>query len=48
VPGMGKVDFDLLKKYLKSDTIKILEIHPRESEKDLMDGIAFLKNMGFD
>jgi sugar phosphate isomerase/epimerase len=48
VPGVGEVDFDLLKKYLKSDTIKILEIHPRESEKDLMDGIAFLKNMGFD
>ena len=45
VPGIGEVDFDLLKKYLKKDTIKILEIHPRETEKDLMDGIDFLKNM---
>jgi sugar phosphate isomerase/epimerase len=45
VPGMGEVDFDLLKKYLKKDTIKILEIHPRETEKDLMDGVDFLKNM---
>ena len=45
VPGIGEVDFDLLKKYLKKDTIKILEIHPRETEKDLMDGVDFLKNM---
>ena len=48
VPGIGGVDFDLLKKYLKKDTIKILEIHPRETEKDLMDGVDFLKNMGFE
>ncbi len=45
VPGIGEVDFDLLKKYLKKDIIKILEIHPRETEKDLMDGVDFLKNM---
>jgi len=38
----------LLKKYLKNDTIKILEIHPRETEKDLMDGVDFLKNMGLE
>jgi sugar phosphate isomerase/epimerase len=48
VPGTGEVDFDLLKKYLKKDTIKILEIHPRETEKDLMDGVDFLKNMGLE
>ncbi len=48
VPGMGEVDFDLLKKYLKRDTIKVLEIHPRESEKDLMIGVNFLKTIGLD
>ncbi len=48
VPGIGGVDFDLLKKYLKKDTIKILEIHPRETEKDLMGGVDFLKNMGLE
>ena len=48
VPGSGEVDFDLLKKYLKGDTIKILEIHPRESEKDLMIGVNFLKGIGLD
>ena len=48
VPGAGEVDFDLLKKYLKGDTIKILEIHPRESGKDLMIGVNFLKGMGLD
>jgi sugar phosphate isomerase/epimerase len=48
VPGIGEVDFDMLKKHLKKDTIKILEIHPRETEKDLMNGVQFLKNMGFE
>ena len=48
VPGVGGVDFDLLKKYLRKDTIKILEIHPRETEKDLMGGVDFLKNMGLE
>ncbi len=48
VPGTGGVDFDLLKKYLKKDTIKILEIHPRETEKDLMDGVDFLKKIGLE
>ncbi len=48
VPGIGEVDFKLLKEYINKDTIKILEIHPRETEKDLMDGVAFLKNMGFE
>lgn len=48
VPGIGEVDFDLLKKYLKKDTIKILEIHPRETEKDLMAGVDFLKGIGLD
>lgn len=47
VPGMGEVDFGLLKTYLKEDTIKILEIHPRETEKDLMIGVNLLKTMGF-
>lgn len=48
VPGIDGVDFDLLKKYLRKDTIKILEIHPRETEKDLMDGVDFLENMGLE
>jgi len=48
VPGIGEVDFELLKKYMKKDTIKILEIHPRETEKDLMDGVAFLRSVGFE
>jgi hypothetical protein len=33
---------------MKKDTVKIMEIHPRETEKDLMDGVAFLKNMDFE
>lgn len=48
VPGAGEVDFDFLKKYLKDDTLKVLEIHPRETEEDLMNGVSFLKRMGID
>lgn len=48
VPGIGEIDFELLKKHMKQDTVKILEIHPRETEKDLMDGVDFLKNLGFE
>jgi len=42
VPGIGEVDFELLKKYIKKDTVKILEIHP-EKRKRFMTGVDFLR-----
>ena len=48
VPGSGEVDFDFLKRYLKSDALKIIEVHPRESEKELAEGIQFLRDTGWD
>lgn len=46
VPGSGEVDFKFLKQFLKPDTLKILEIHPREGEKDLLNSIRFLESIG--
>ncbi|MDR4496798.1 MAG: hypothetical protein MRK02_02560 [Candidatus Scalindua sp.] len=48
VPGAGEVDFNFLKRYLKSDTLKIIEVHPRESETELLEGIRFLRDTGWD
>jgi hypothetical protein len=46
VPGSGEVDFSDSKKYIKPNTLKILEINSRESEKDLLDSIHYLKSIG--
>ncbi len=48
VPGSGEVDFMYLKQYLRPETLRILEIHSRESEQDVLDSIRFLKSMGID
>ncbi len=45
-PGCGMVDFDMLKPYLKGDTIRVLEINQKVSEGGAKKGIAFLKEKG--
>ncbi len=45
-PGSGKVDFDAIAKYLKPETIKILELRPKVSKEGLLRGIEFLKEKG--
>ena len=47
-PGTGEFDFDLIKKYLNSDVIKIMEVHPKSGREDLLEGISFLKSMGIE
>ncbi|MFH1625685.1 MAG: TIM barrel protein [Pseudomonadota bacterium] len=43
-PGTGEFDFDLIKKYLNSDVMKIMEIHPKVNREDLLEGLKFLKS----
>ncbi|MDY7033545.1 MAG: TIM barrel protein [Thermodesulfobacteriota bacterium] len=45
-PGNGEFDFQLIKKYLTPKTIKIVEVHPKVSREELVEGIRFLKGMG--
>jgi len=47
-PGKGKVDFNMIKKYIKHETIKIVEVEPQVSEESLKEGLDFLKSIGID
>ena len=46
-PG-GEENYDLIKRYLKPDTIKVMEPHPKVSREELKEGFTFLKNMGIE
>ena len=45
-PGMGDIDFSMIAKYLKPETIKILEIHPKVTRDELINGINLLREKG--
>tara|TARA_B100000959_G_scaffold278983_1_gene338360 strand:- start:4222 stop:5178 length:957 start_codon:yes stop_codon:yes gene_type:complete len=45
-PGCGTVDFDMVKSYLKPETIRVMEINQKVSPADVKQGIAFLKDKG--
>jgi len=45
-PGMGDIDFSVIAKYLKPETIKIIEIHPRVTRDELFNGINLLREKG--
>jgi len=47
-PGQGEMDYNDIKPFLKPSTIKILEVHPKVSRKDLVKGIAHIKRILFD
>ena len=44
-PGAGEIDFQALKTYLKSDTIKVLELKPRIPVSEVKKGIQFVGEM---
>lgn len=44
--GKGGVDFAMLKKYLKPDTIKILELRGEVTEKQAKDSVEWLSRLG--
>jgi len=45
-PGTGEEDYRLLKKYLKPETLRVLEIHHRTPPGEMLKGIEFLKSQG--
>lgn len=45
-PGTGFIDYDMIKKYLPDDAIRIIEAHPKASAEELQQGIQFLKSKG--
>jgi sugar phosphate isomerase/epimerase len=42
-PGAGEEDYGLLKKYLKAETIRVVETHHRASREELKKGLEFLR-----
>ena len=47
-PGQGDVDFSILRPFLKRIHIKILEVHPMVSKRDLFEGIRLVRELGLD
>jgi len=45
-PGTGDEDYSQLKKFLRADTIKVVETHHRASREDLRKGLEFLRAQG--
>jgi sugar phosphate isomerase/epimerase len=47
-PGLGKFNFSSLNEYVNENIIKIIEVNDETSEKDLQNGIDFLRKHGFE
>ncbi|MBN2355219.1 sugar phosphate isomerase/epimerase [candidate division KSB1 bacterium] len=45
-PGQGDFDFDILKPFIKDDTIRILEIHSKANVQDIRHGVEMLQEKG--
>ncbi|MBU0478778.1 sugar phosphate isomerase/epimerase [bacterium] len=48
LPGLGDMDFSLVRKYLSKKTIKIVEVGGNVSGEDLKESLNFLKRTGID
>jgi sugar phosphate isomerase/epimerase len=42
-PGSGEEDYALLKKFLKPETIRVVETHHRATREEMLQGLEFLK-----
>ncbi len=45
-PGWGEEDYTVIKKFMKPETIRIIETHHRATREELRRGIVFLKEKG--
>jgi len=45
-PGSGEEDYTLIKKFLKPETLRVVETHHRASKEKLLLGLKFLKEQG--
>jgi len=46
-PGKGTIDFAMIRKYVRSSVLRVIEVHSGIGAHDLADGIQFLKESGF-
>ncbi|MCR4439210.1 MAG: TIM barrel protein [bacterium] len=45
-PGTGEIDFDLVAKYLRADTVRVIEVHPTTTVTEIQGAIALLQSKG--
>lgn len=45
-PGKGKIDFEMVKKYLTPSTLRVIEVHSGVSAQELREGLVFLRERG--
>ena len=45
-PGTGEEDYSLLKKFLRPETLRVVETHHRATREELIRGLEFLKEQG--
>jgi sugar phosphate isomerase/epimerase len=45
-PGTGEEDYSLLRRYLRPETIRVVETHHRATREELIQGLAFLREQG--
>ena len=45
-PGSGEEDYTLIKKFLKPDSLRVVETHHRATKEELLRGLEFLKRQG--
>ena len=46
-PGTGTLNFNMVKKYLSKEMVKVMEVHSKSSKTQLKKSLVFLKNLGF-
>ena len=46
-PGKGEIDFDALKSFINSDTILVMELKPGTPDKEVREGVDYLRKHGF-
>ncbi len=45
-PGSGEIDFDMIRPFLKEDTIRVMELNKRVSVEGAVSGVEFLREKG--
>ncbi|MBI5116732.1 TIM barrel protein [Candidatus Poribacteria bacterium] len=45
-PGKGRIDFEMVRKYIPKGAIRVLELAPDVSEGELKEGMSFLSEIG--
>lgn len=45
-PGLGEIDFNAIKVYLKQDTLKVLELKSGTTDADILQGIRYVGESG--